>query len=209
MPKTFYIADTHFQHANILRFDQRTFNDLEEMHEVLIDNWNRVVSNEDWVYILGDFCWGKEPDRKELLKKLSGHKVLIRGNHDLKEMSSPLRNMFQDVRDYKEIKDNGRRVILCHYPILFYRSAYNPNVYHLCGHVHTTRENDFLEKWRQELWSTKKNNGDSCGNIYNVGCMMPYMGYTPRTLDEILASHGELSTEDAKNAERTENRLEQ
>lgn len=59
MSKIFYIADTHFGHANILRFDQRPFKDLEEMHDVLIDNWNRVVASADWVYILGDFCWGK------------------------------------------------------------------------------------------------------------------------------------------------------
>ena len=175
------------------------------MHDVLIDNWNRVVASADWVYILGDFCWGKEPDWKEFLKKLPGHKVLIRGNHDLKEMSSYLWNLFQDVRDYKEIKDNGRRVILSHYPILFYRASHNPNVYHLCGHVHTTRENDFLEKWRQELRDTRKNDGDSCGNIYNVGCMLPYMGYTPQTLDEILAFHGELGTEDAANVETPNN----
>lgn len=205
MSKIFYIADTHFGHANILRFDQRPFKDLEEMHDVLIDNWNRVVASADWVYILGDFCWGKEPDWKEFLKKLPGHKVLIRGNHDLKEMSSSLRNLFQDVRDYKEIKDNGRRVILSHYLILFYRASHNPNVYHLCGHVHTTRENDFLEKWRQELRDTRKNDGDSCGNIYNVGCMLPYMGYTPQTLDEILAFHGELGTEDAVNVETPNN----
>ena len=76
---------------------------------------------------------------------------------------------------------------------------------HLCGHVHTTRENDFLEKWRQELRDTRKNDGDSCGNIYNVGCMLPYMGYTPQTLDEILAFHGELGTEDAANVETPNN----
>ena len=62
-----------------------------------------------------------------------------------------------------------------------------------------------LEKWRQELRDTRKNDGDSCGNIYNVGCMLPYMGYTPQTLDEILAFHGELGTEDAVNVETPNN----
>ena len=70
MSKILYIADTHFGHANILRFDQRPFQNLEEMNEVLINNWNRAVTSADWVYILGDFCWGKEPDWLELLKKL-------------------------------------------------------------------------------------------------------------------------------------------
>lgn len=186
MSQNFYIADTHLCHANVIRFDGRPFTCLDEMHETIIDNWNRAVSCNDTVYILGDFCWKKEPEWKAFLKELSGQKVLIRGNHDLRNMSNSLRNMFQDVKEYKEISDNGRRVILCHYPILFYRSAYNPNIYHLCGHVHKTRENEFLEQWRGTLRSKKINPGDSCGNIYNVGCMMSYMNYTPRTLDEIL-----------------------
>ena len=203
MPKNFYIADLHFQHANILRLDQRPFENLKEMHDALIDNWNGVVGNDDWIYILGDFCWGKEPDWKMFLKELSGNKVLIRGNHDLKEMSQSLKSMFQDVKDYKEITDNGRRVIMCHYPLLFYRGSFYPNVYHLCGHVHNTKENEYLEKWRQELWEAKKASNGNCGKIFNVGCMMPYMGYTPRTLDEILEAFGAMTKEKYKDAEET------
>lgn len=120
------------------------------------------------------------------MPKLNGNKVLIRGNHDIKEMSSTLRKMFQDVKDYKEITDNQRHVIMCHYPILLYKASYNPDCFMLCGHVHVTRENDFLNRWVSELKNTRKTTSDSCGNVINVGCMMPYMGYTPRTLDEII-----------------------
>lgn len=38
-----------------------------------------------------------------------------------------------------------------------------------------------MERWKQECWERKI----PC-NIVNVGCMMPYMNYTPRTLEEIL-----------------------
>lgn len=72
----------------------------------------------------------------------------------------------------------------------FYKSAYNPDNYMLAGHLHTTRENDFLEQWTETLRKTRINSGDSYGNIINVGCMMPWMGYTPRTLDEILEAKG-------------------
>lgn len=181
-----YISDLHFGHANVIRFDNRPFNDTDEMERVLIRNWNSVTVPDDTVYILGDFCWGKEPEWKRILPQLNGGKVLIRGNHDLKEMSSELKKMFQDIKDYKEITDNGRHVIMCHYPILLYKASYNPDCYMLCGHVHVTRENDFLSRWRAELKSTKSSNTHNCGNIINVGCMMPYMDYTPRTLDEII-----------------------
>lgn len=79
--------------------------------------------------------------------------------------------------------------IMCHYPILLYKSSYNPDCYMLCGHVHTTRENDFLNKWREELKSSRTMNSHNCGNIINVGCMMPYMGYTPRTLQELIKAN--------------------
>ena len=183
----FYISDTHFGHENIIRFDKRPFRDTEEMEKELIRRWNSVVENGDTVYILGDFCWKTEDEWIRILKKLNGQKVLISGNHD-RNPTGKLRKLLQDVKDYKEIKDNGRHVILSHYPILFYKSAYNKDNYMLCGHIHTTRENDFLNEWRAQLRDTRRYPGDNYGNIINVGCMMPYMDYTPRTLDELIAA---------------------
>ena len=55
----YYIADTHFGHKNVIRFDQRPFFDVEEMEESITMLWNAVVRKNDTVYILGDFCWGK------------------------------------------------------------------------------------------------------------------------------------------------------
>lgn len=181
-----YISDLHFCHANVINFDQRPFRDVDEMEDSLIRRWNAVTDKNDTVYILGDFCWGNEFDWKRILKQLSGNKVLIRGNHDPGNMSSGLKKFFQDIKDYKEITDGGNHVILCHYPILLYKSSYNPDCYMLCGHVHVTRENDFLNEWRRELISSRTASSHNCGNIYNVGCMMPYIDYAPRTLNEII-----------------------
>lgn len=185
MPKIFYTSDNHFGHKNIIRFDSRPFETVKEMEEKMVENWNNVVGKQDTVYILGDFCWSA--DEKEwirILDRLTGSKVLLKGNHCLKNMSANLKGKFADIKDYKEITDNGRHVIMCHYPILLYKGSYNPNCYMLCGHVHTTRENDFLNKWRQELRDSKTNETHNCGNIYNVGCMLH--NYTPKTLDEII-----------------------
>jgi calcineurin-like phosphoesterase family protein len=187
MGRNLYIADTHFGHKNILRFDRRPFATVDEMEEELIKRWTMAVEPADTVHILGDFCWGKEDEWLRILSMLKGNKVLIVGNHDLKNMSSRLRNKFQDVKDKKEITDGGRRVIMSHYPEMFYRASYNPDCYMLCGHVHVTRENDFLERWTEELRNSRQENSHSCGNIINVGCMMPWMDFTPRTLDDIIA----------------------
>lgn len=190
MNKNFYISDYHFGHYNIMRFDNRPFSSVEEMDNALIDNWNSVVGKDDTVYILGDFCWLKEDRWIEILNQLNGNKVLIRGNHDLKYMSQRLRNMFQDVKDYKEVKDNGKRVLLSHYPMPFYRGAYNKDIVHLYGHIHTTIENSFMEHLRDYIdRNDYRDNAKHKGQFYNVGCMLPYMNYTPRTLDEILESN--------------------
>lgn len=181
MGKNFYIADTHFGHANVIRFDNRPYKNVKAMDQALINNWNNVVTNEDTVYILGDFCWDKEDRWIEILDQLKGKKVLIRGNHDLKKMSSELRSKFQDVKDYKEIKDNGTKVILSHYPIPFWNGQFRDTV-HLYGHIHNTHQWNMMESWKKELQQLQ----DLPGRIYNVGCMMDYMAYTPRTLDEIL-----------------------
>lgn len=182
-----YISDTHFGHFNIINFDNRPFETTQEMEEVLVEKWNSVVKPGDITYILGDFCWNASNDEwYRILNRLEGEKVLLSGNHDLKQPSAKLRKMFADIKDIKEITDDGKHVIMSHFPIMMYKGSYDPKTFMLCGHVHTTREDEFLEKWREELWTTRSHSWDSRGQIINVGCMKPYMDYTPRTLDELI-----------------------
>lgn len=182
MSKIFYIADMHISHDNILHFDNRPWSNIKEHDKALIDNWNAVVTNEDTVYILGDFHWGKECDWLEVLEQLNGNKVLIKGNHDITPQKS--KKYFQDVKDYKEMNDNGRKVVLCHYPIPYFKNHYY-GWYHLYGHVHNTFEHNMAQHQRylmEELYGTE------C-KMYNCGAMISYMQYTPRTLDEIIEGY--------------------
>ena len=50
---TFFTSDTHFNHANIIKFCNRPFKDVEQMNETLIANWNRVVEMDDTVFHAG------------------------------------------------------------------------------------------------------------------------------------------------------------
>ena len=187
----YYIADLHLGHANVIHLDNRPFGTIEGMEREIIYRWNNRITPQDTVYIVGDFCWNSSNYWIPILQQLSGRKVLIRGNHDPERIDGKLRKLFGDVKDYKEIIDDGRRVCLCHYPIMSYNHSHSPNSYMLCGHVHNTKENDWLEKWRTEI--RKQRVADSAGNygnIINVGCMMPYMDYTPRTLDELIEGVG-------------------
>ena len=186
MGKIFYISDTHFGHANIIRFDERPFSSVEQMEETIVNNWNNVVTNQDDVYILGDFCWSKDENEwLRLLNRLNGRKFLIKGNHDLKQYSQKLKNALHDIKEYKEIKDGDRSIIMCHYPILFYRSSYDDKKWMFCGHTHNRTEEELArQKIVRQFVDEKQMNK---GHIINVGCMMDYMRYTPRTADELIA----------------------
>lgn len=176
----FYISDLHLGHGNILRFDNRPFATLDEMHKAIIDNWNSAVSSKDDVYILGDFAWRNDVGL-EILRKLAGRKYLIIGNHD--RLNQELRSIFEWCKEYDEIKDEGDKVVLCHYPIAHWKNADYGTV-HLYGHIHGGRDNRPFQEYHHILiengWTHE---------CYNVGCMMPYMNYTPRTLAEIRAAH--------------------
>ena len=175
----FYIADWHYDHKNILAYDNRPFKNVEEMNAELIKRWNNAVSNEDIVYILGDMFWCKLTKASVVLDKLNGKKILIKGNHD--RCDKQFVSKFEKVVDYLEIKDGDRHVVLCHYPIPCFKNHYY-GWYHLYGHVHSSFEYNMMEHNKhlmKELYAVP------C-KMYNVGAMMPYMDYTPRTLDEII-----------------------
>ena len=67
-------SDTHFNHANIIKYCNRPFSSVEEMNETIIANWNKVVSQGDTVYHLGDFALGDKLLVLVLLECLNGNK---------------------------------------------------------------------------------------------------------------------------------------
>ena len=192
-----YLADMHFDHDSIIAYDNRPFDSVEEMNTALIANWNRVVTDpEDLTWILGDFCFRDAERWSQLLSWLNGRKALILGNHDAASAvgTEKVRAQLEDVAEYREILDNGRHVILCHYPILAFRDHYF-GWYHLYGHVHMSYEWNVTENAKRLLQRLYVRD-DVC-RMYNVGAMLPAMAYTPRTLDEIVAapSAGHAATE--------------
>ena len=173
-----YIADTHMGHANMIKHDGRPFSDVSQMDRRIISNWNSAAAPFDEVYILGDMFW-KNEGAADVLKKLNGKKFLIKGNHD--RINAEMEGLFVWVKGYEEIRDGDRHVILCHYPIAHWNDADKGSV-HLYGHIPNGRdEPPFMEYVRK-----MKERGLPY-ECYNVGCMMPYMDYTPRTLDEIIS----------------------
>ena len=82
-----FISDTHFFHANILKFLRddgqriRPFSSLDEMHKLIITNWNERINYNDYVYHVGDvtFQYHKPLHYEEILKEISERNKIISG----------------------------------------------------------------------------------------------------------------------------------
>lgn len=186
----FYVSDLHTGHHNVIHFDGRPFTSTREMGAILVKNWNERVDPDDTTYILGDVSWLKDgADNRSILNSLNGKKILIRGNHD-KPMNQ-CRDCFEEIRDYARINDNGIPVILFHYPIAFWDGQFHDSI-HLYGHVHNSHQWHMFESWMKEARALQA----IPMRAYNVGVMMDYMDYGPRTLQQIIENYGPLEVAD-------------
>lgn len=114
MKSTWFISDTHFSHANIVRYSKRPFTDVETHDQVLIDNWNRHVGQGDDVYFLGDFAFKFRDRAKEVRRKLHGAQIFfIEGNHD--SAARQIRDSFAWFHSVKMVEVNGQPIWLSHY----------------------------------------------------------------------------------------------
>ena len=120
--ETYFTSDLHLGHANILRFQNRPFDSVEDMNIKLIQNYNSMVH--------------KVEESNMLIQQLKGRKVLIRGNHDLKYDSS----LFEDILDYKEFNQDKIKYVLMHYPLMQWNGSYKGRSIHLHGHIHAQCE---------------------------------------------------------------------
>lgn len=172
--KTFFTADPHFYHSNILVYCKRPFKDSVEMNEAIITNWNNKVGKTDLVYLLGDVIFGgKDENRANILfngimDRLNGSIILIKGNHD--KVAWKNRGRFYASYDtYYEIKINNQDIILNHYAQITWNKKHH-GAWLLCGHSHYS------------LPETRKD-GIKIGKILDVG--LDGNNFTPYSFEEI------------------------
>ncbi len=129
MSKVFFIADTHFSADPIRRYENRPFENVTQMDEEMIQNWNQIVSKEDVIYVLGDF--GAEQKEGQVLKRLNGTKYLVKGNHDVYANAYYRDAGFAEVYDKPVIFEGFW--ILSHEPLYVNTNMPYANIF---GHVH-------------------------------------------------------------------------
>lgn len=141
------ISDTHFNHANILNFEDKVgkkvrdqFSSVEEMNEIMIQNWNSVVKPGDKVYHLGDVVFGydKEDWLAKNMNRMKGSKRLIFGNHD-EPTHFVGKGHFQKTSLWRVFKDFN--ILLTHVPVdvsVVYegRGGSKEPMLNVHGHIH-------------------------------------------------------------------------
>lgn len=132
----FYTSDTHFGHANIIKYCNRPFASAGEMDDALVARWNEVVGKSDEVWHLGDFSMSNDAGYLAgVFHRLNGRKFLVRGNHDQPNVL----NLPWDgpVEHMAFVTDEGQRIVLCHYALRVWHGM-NRKAISLYGHSHGT-----------------------------------------------------------------------
>lgn len=169
----FYISDTHFGRDHPLLL--RGYATINEMTEALIENWNRKVKEDDIVYFVGDISDNSQNDVSSYLERLNGRKHLILGNQDRTiiegENFEKLKPYFESIGYYKEIMDEERIVVLCHYPMMDWYKRKRGS-YMVYGHLHQSTNVPF---WDYILH-----------NDYMLNAGVDVNNLEPVTLDELI-----------------------
>lgn len=164
----FFTSDLHDMHEKAIRYDSRPFKDVDEMHGVLVENWNHVVHKGDIVFILGDLTFKPEAANR-ILSELNGKKYLVIGNHDnFINKDSFDKSLLEGYMDVASFKYKGYHLVLSHYPIEIWDRKHYGSI-HLHGHIHN------------DLFVQPPNRYNVCTTLH---------GYTPVTLEQLISKYG-------------------
>lgn len=130
---TFFTADLHFNHANVLRFSSRPFKDIVDHDKHLIDQINAVVGKHDQLWILGDVSWRSLGSEITRINCRDLH--LIWGNHDRHNFGKH----FKTADDVAEVRIDGAKLFLSHYAHYTWPGSHRGTI-HLYGHSHAESE---------------------------------------------------------------------
>ena len=171
MGRSLFIADLHLGSERIMRLCHRPFAALDEQDRAVATNWEKAVKEEDTVYVLGDVSEGDYERTVRILSPLPGRKILVVGNHDDEESLCCYRRarLFEEIVNYAKTEENGREIILFHYPIMDWENRQFGSIL-VYGHIHNKDLPDIRDYYKDKP-------------CYNCGADV--VGFTPRTLEEL------------------------
>ncbi len=180
----YFTSDFHLYHENILRLSPRV---RFKGFEVVILRNLCSLSEEDTLYVLGDFTWHLRDHKGylELWRRLPFRKILVPGNHD--RNPEKLKEYFDEVLElYHVLETPYGRILLSHYPAHDPLTGRYPEIQELIREVYFKEGCDILlhghVHWNEE--------GIRCGcSLYGVKCFnvnVEWNGYRPVALGEVI-----------------------
>jgi calcineurin-like phosphoesterase family protein len=172
MMNIFLISDTHWGHKGVTEFlnhdgsKLRPWDNIEEMDEAMVANWNRVVGPKDKVYHLGDVVINRRAF--PTLARLNGEKVLIKGNHDLFRLEE-YTPYFKDIRGVGVVDG----MVMTHIPL--HPGSLERWGCNIHGHLHSNTVMRWTLDERQVVDE----------KYFSVCVEQPYMNYTPQPYELI------------------------
>lgn len=146
MTKNWVTSDLHFCHDREFVWQARGFQNVEEMNEAIVERFNSVINSEDTLYILGDVMLNDNEKGEELLSRINGKKIFIRGNHDT-NLRVEIYKKYTDaeIKWADMIKYKKKSIYLSHHPTIVTNAGEWHNlVINFYGHTHQT-ENFYNE----------------------------------------------------------------
>lgn len=143
MSRIFFTSDLHLGHDKPFIYEARGFENIEEHDIALINNWNKIVSDDDDVFLLGDVVVGSIATGINHLKMLRGKIHIVRGNHDTDAKIAKYLECKHvvEVAESIRLKVGHRTLLLTHYPLMI-AGPETPNMktatINLYGHTHQT-----------------------------------------------------------------------
>lgn len=173
MSQVRFIADLHLGHENMAI--KRGFKDAEEHDQHIKKCWNSVVHKKDTVYILGDVSMERK-DVYPFLNELNGRKIVILGNHDMRNHIHELLKYVDQVAGMMRYAKKGfPKIWLTHCPVhpmeLLHRVRLN-----IHGHIHE------LSVLKHPSVADELDDVDE--RYICVSC--EHVDYTPKTLDQLI-----------------------
>jgi len=160
----YFTSDWHLGHKDILYADERPFQSLFDMKQIISQNINNCVSEYDILYVIGDVAYRTNNQKEmiaEFLNTLNvGRKILIMGNHDQMTFDDYIDCGFESVHSSLEVTEENVSYILRHDPSA---AGCFRSLNWICGHVHRS----YIK----------------CNNVVNVGCCA--WNYKPVSMTEI------------------------
>ena len=140
--KYFITSDTHIGHRKIIEYGRP-----DDYEDRIFKGFTSELGDEDVFIHLGDICIGHdEENHEQLMRFVSGRKILVKGNHDHKSNSWYYRNGWDFVCDSFSLNYGGKRILFSHKPKQISKS-FDLNIH---GHFHTMDRPDRIEEFQGE-----------------------------------------------------------